>query len=137
MKRTFLLIVIGSLVIMVISVAIFLVTVYPKIKEQAEVRNMVIDEVALDDVQNGTFQGDFNYRDFTYEIEVTVQGHVIEEIKVLRNRDDEYAKKAEAVIDRVLKAQSLKVDAITGATLTSKALLKSVENALAKGLQAR
>lgn len=36
---------------------------------------------------------------------------------------------AEDVIDGVLKAQSLKVEAVTGATTTSKALLKAIENA--------
>ncbi len=129
MKRTFLLIVIGSLVIMVISVAIFLVTVYPKIKEQAEVRSMAIKDVVLSDIPDGLYQGDFDYSGFTYTVAVVVKERTIKDIKVLETRDDEYAKKAEAVIDRVLKAQSLKVDAITGATLTSKVLLKSVERA--------
>jgi uncharacterized protein with FMN-binding domain len=34
------------------------------------------------------------------------------------------------LFDRVIEAQSLQVDAISGATLTSKAYLKAVENAL-------
>lgn len=136
MKRTFLYIIIVSLVIMVISVAIFMVTVYPKIKEQAEVRKMVIDDVELSDVKDGSFRGDFTYGNFTYEVEVTVQEQEIKQIKVLQNRgESEYAKKAEGVVDKVLKTQSLKVDIVTGATTTSKALLKAIENALEKGLQ--
>jgi uncharacterized protein with FMN-binding domain len=136
MKRTFLYIIIVSLVIMVISVAIFMVTVYPKIKEQAEVRKMVINDVVLSDVKDGSFRGDFTYGDFTYEVEVTIQEQEIKEIKVLKNRKrNEYAKKAEGVVNKVLKAQSLRVDVVTGATTTSKALLKAIENALVKALK--
>jgi uncharacterized protein with FMN-binding domain len=36
----------------------------------------------------------------------------------------------EALYDRVIQAQSLQVDTISGATLTSKAYLQAVENAL-------
>lgn len=136
MKRTFLYIIIAALVIMVISVAIFMVTVYPKIKEQADVRKMAINDIPLSDIVDGTFRGDFNYGDFTYEVEVIVQEHVIKDIKILENRQDsEYARKATAVVNNVLKAQSLNVDVVTGATTTSKALLKAIENALAKGFQ--
>jgi uncharacterized protein with FMN-binding domain len=116
--------------------AIFMVTVYPKIKEQADVRKMAINDIPLSDIIDGTFRGDFNYGDFTYEVEVIVQEHVIKDIKILENRQDsEYARKATAVVNNVLKAQSLNVDVVTGATTTSKALLKAIENALAKGFQ--
>ena len=136
MKRTFLYIIIAALVIMVISMAIFMVTVYPKIKEQADVRKMAINDIPLSDIIDGTFRGDFNYGDFTYEVEVIVQEHIIKDIKILENRQDsEYARKATAVVNNVLKAQSLNVDVVTGATTTSKALLKAIENALAKGFQ--
>jgi uncharacterized protein with FMN-binding domain len=64
-----------------------------------------------------------------------VQEHRIQQIDVLKNREEsEYAKKAEGVVEKVLKSQSLKVDAVTGATTTSKALLKAIESALTKGL---
>ncbi|MGB7054365.1 MAG: FMN-binding protein, partial [bacterium] len=132
----FLYIIIVSLAIMVIGVAIFTVTVYPKIKEQAEVRKMVIGDVVLSDVKDGSFRGDFTYGDFTYEVEVTVHAQEIKQIRVLQNREEsEYAKKAEGVVDKILKTQSLKVDIVTGATTTSKALLKAIENALLKGLE--
>jgi uncharacterized protein with FMN-binding domain len=36
----------------------------------------------------------------------------------------------ETLYDRVIQAQSLQVDTISGATLTSKAYLQAVENAL-------
>ena len=41
---------------------------------------------------------------------------------------------AGAIIDRVIAAQSLKVDAVSGASLSSKVMLKAIEKALEKGL---
>jgi uncharacterized protein with FMN-binding domain len=42
----------------------------------------------------------------------------------------------EVLYDRVIEAQSLQVDTISGATLTSKAWLQAVENALLKAQHA-
>ena len=67
-------------------------------------------------------------------MEVLVKNHSIESIKVLQNGTSEYAHKAEGVLQKVLSAQSLKVDVVTGATTTSKALLKATENALIEAI---
>ena len=103
-------------------------------KEMKQVRNIPINEVDLSNVQDGSYKGDFSYGGFTYEVEVTVKEHRIDNIEILKNRDTKHAKKAEGVVEKVLNAQSLKVDVVTGATTTSKALLKAIENALKKGV---
>lgn len=54
------------------------------------------------------------------------------DVYMLENRDGKYAKKAEKIIDEVLREQTLDVDVITGATRTSKAILKEIERALKK-----
>ena len=51
-------------------------------------------------------------------------------IDVIKNRETEYAKKAEEVTKNIIRYQKLDVDVISGASTTSKALLKAVENAL-------
>lgn len=43
-----------------------------------------------------------------------------------------YREVNESIISRVVENQSLKVDVVTGATITSKALLRAIENALEK-----
>lgn len=91
---------------------------------------MPINEVDLSRIPNGIFNGGFTYSDFTYEVAVYITDRRITDVKILSNRDTKYAKKAEGVIERVLQAQSPKVDAISGATTTSKAILKAIENAL-------
>lgn len=136
MGKTFLWTFLTALVVIAVGVALFMAFIYPKLKLQAELERLQINEVELADVRDGSFQGDFTYHGFTYVVEVVVVEHEITQITVLQNiDDDEYAQKAEGVVDHVLKGQSLKVDAITGATITSKVLLKSIEHALAKGLE--
>ncbi len=103
-------------------------------KEMKQVRNMSIKEIDLSTVSAGKYRGDFSYGGFTYEVEVSIKGHRIDNITILKNRDSIYAKEAETVIDRVLYSQSLNVDAVSGATTTSKALLKAVEGALSKAV---
>ena len=41
--------------------------------------------------------------------------------------------KAEVIIDKVMAEQSLEVDVVSGATLSSKCILNAIENALAPG----
>lgn len=104
-----------------------------RFKEMKTVRAMPIEAVDLASVADGAFQGDFSYGGFTYEVAVAVKEHRIETIEILKNRDTKHAKQAAGVVPKVLVAQSLNVDVVTGATTTSKALLKAIENALKKG----
>jgi uncharacterized protein with FMN-binding domain len=116
---------------LLIGAGIFYFTyVAPAIEQQKAVRNMQIKEVDLSKIPEGAYRGSFSFNNQYYEVEVQVKNQAIESIKVLENGTGEYAKKAEGVLQKVLSAQSLKVDAVTGATTTSKALLKATENAL-------
>jgi len=76
--------------------------------------------------------GEFPFRQkYLYKVMVTVKSGRIENIEVLENgTENEYAQKGLGVIPRMLKEQSPEVDAISGATVTSKALMKCVEKAL-------
>jgi uncharacterized protein with FMN-binding domain len=128
-------IVIGIVVVFLITaVVLFLFVIAPQLREQRQVRNMSIQTIDLKRVSEGTFRGDFTYDNFTYEVEVSVKNHKIQAIAIMRNRSTGYAKKAEGIVRRIINSQSLQIDAITGATTTSKALLKAIENALSKGI---
>lgn len=67
-----------------------------------------------------------------FNVEVTVAGGKISEIKVLSNNDTpEYADQAIAgLIPSIIDAQSLEVDLISGASFSSQGLLDAVKNAL-------
>jgi uncharacterized protein with FMN-binding domain len=131
MKKIILIIILSLLLI---AAGIYLFYILPSEKELAAVRNMKIEDVNLQKVNDGTYEGDYSYGSYTYELAVSVKAHKIEKIDVISNRDTSHAKKAEGVISRVLEKQSANVDAVSGATTTSKALLKAIENALKSGL---
>jgi len=67
-------------------------------------------------------------------VQVTVVSHQIKEIAIIKNRTARHAKMAEDIVKSILGQQKNDVDVVSGATTTSKALLKAVENALEKGL---
>ena len=94
--------------------------------------NMEISDVDLSSVPDGEFIGEVPFRKYMYRVKVTVKSGKITDIEVLENGTcNKYAQKGLAVVPRMLEKQSPRVDAITGATVTSKALMKAVEQALA------
>ncbi len=127
MKKTIIILVITLLIV---ALGVYLFFILPNSRKLDAVRNMPIENVNLENIDDGAYMGDYSYGSYTYVVEVFVKDHKIEKIDVVANRDTSHAQKAEAVIQSVLKEQSIDVDVISGATTTSKALLKAMENAL-------
>jgi len=112
-----------------LAVCLFGFTYYPG-GEIAKLRNMNVENIQLDTVADGVYRGDYRYGVVLCTVEIVVREHRITAIHIINNGRSVYAKRAEEVSDRVLEAQSLQVDVISGATTTSKALLKAMEKAL-------
>jgi len=95
---------------------------------------MEITDVDLSKVADGTYQGKHSMGVMSYVVDVTVQDHIIKNIDIVKAfTGNEYSRKGQAILDTVLAFQSLNVDVITGATITSKAYLSAIRNALTKG----
>lgn len=86
-------------------------------------------------IPDGTYRGTFTYGAFNFIVEVTAADGQVTDVIAVQNRDNEPSIEAEAVLGRVVDAQSLEVDVVSGATASSKALLKAAENAIKKALQ--
>ena len=99
-------------------------------KDINETRKMSIQKVDITKLSDGNYFGEYSYGKTTYKVEVIIENKRIIDIKVLQTRDSPYAKKAEGVIKSIVNEQRNDVDAVSGATTTSKALLKAIENAL-------
>lgn len=106
-----------------------------------ELQNMVIANVDFKRLRDGVYRGTYcgtkdNFRNVT--VEVTVTSGAVTKIKVIEgalagDKQTTEIRKGLTInnlFDRVIRSQSLQVDVISGATLTSKAHLKAVENAL-------
>jgi uncharacterized protein with FMN-binding domain len=63
-------------------------------------------------------------------VDVEVKGNKIITITGVDNRKSPYVTYAEGVFRKIVREQRIDVDAVTGATTTSKAFMKAVENAL-------
>ncbi len=97
-----------------------------------EVDKLVIADVPMSTVRDGTYEGEFTTALVAARVQATVITGRLESIKVLKHRHGP-GHGADAIIDRVIAAQSLKVDAISGATTSSKVMLKAIQSALEKG----
>jgi uncharacterized protein with FMN-binding domain len=127
---------IGILIfVVIIGFGVFYLTnILPANRVLEEVRNAEIKDIDLGKVADGRYAGEFSYSRTNCKVEVIVRDHRIEGINVLENGTSAYAKKAEGVISRVIEQNKTNVDVVSGATTTSKALLKAVEAALSSGL---
>jgi uncharacterized protein with FMN-binding domain len=107
-------------------------------EEVEQIKNMDISHVDPATVPDGEYTGEFPFRQrYLYRVKVTVKSGRIADIEVLENgTENEHAEKGLEVIPRILREQSPEVDAVSGATVTSKALMKCVEKALKKASQA-
>ena len=63
-------------------------------------------------------------------LDVVIKSKKIENINIIEHKSSRIGKKAEGITVRVIEAQNLEVDVISGATASSKAILKAIENAL-------
>jgi uncharacterized protein with FMN-binding domain len=91
--------------------------------------NLVINDVDLSQIPDGDYSGSFDLRIVAADVNVEVQNGRIESIEIVRHSHGRGAA-GEAVTERVLQTQSLAVDAVSGATMSSKVILKAIENAL-------
>ena len=98
-----------------------------------DVKKLVVPPINPASVRDGTYQGEQAGTLVSAKVEVAVKDGTITEIKVLTHRHGP-GHGADAIVDRVIAAQSLQVDAVSVATSSSKVMLKAIETALRKGL---
>ncbi len=100
-----------------------------------ELETLTIEKIDFKQVKDGEYIGETNlgYPPMKAKVEVTVEGGVVRDIKILEHEFATY-NNSEQILENIKEKQSLEVDVIAGATGSSKLLLKSIENALIKGL---
>lgn len=123
-KRIFLIIIIGIILLIIFTISFLF---YGK----SETLNLTINNINLSFISDGIYIGQYVKGRFNYKVEVIIKNNSIESIKIL-NQKSSYLNTNEIIIKRVLEKQSLNVDVVSGATATSKGILKAIENALNK-----
>ncbi|MCU0544179.1 MAG: FMN-binding protein [Oscillatoriaceae cyanobacterium Prado104] len=122
--------VIGAVV--AIAVALYL---YQQNVVLQSYRRQPVAPVNLATVADGTYRGEETGGGFTYAVDVTVAQHQITRIDIISNRSALYPLLAEGVTRKVIRAQKVDLDGVTGATTTSKSLLLAIEDALQKAVK--
>jgi uncharacterized protein with FMN-binding domain len=116
--------------------AVFCAPWSPLNKEHKEAMNLPIAVIDFSKLKDGVYTGEYAggmYKWRANKVQVTVTSGKVREIELLDASDKEAKEPVHASIySRVIEAQSLQVDTVSSATLTSKAYLKGVENALIK-----
>ncbi|WP_019911056.1 FMN-binding protein [Paenibacillus sp. HW567] len=132
MKKIFFKVFLGIVVLLIIGGAVSWIMLS---KEQRKAKNLSLDSSYFQHLQDGTYVGEYEggmYKWRANAVRVTVYSGKVTTIELLQNKENQPLEFTNTLYGRVITSQSLQVDTMSGATLTSKAYLKSVESALAK-----
>lgn len=94
-------------------------------------------EIDLQKIPDGTYEGTGRgFQNGVTTARVTVRNHKIVAVNIIGNHDTaEFFNRAEStVINEILGQQSADVDAVSGATMSSRGIKEAVANALKKGM---
>jgi uncharacterized protein with FMN-binding domain len=102
------------------------------------VSNLQIGDVDLSRVADGVYEGRYQHSRWDYSVRVSVKDHRITAVSMLDGKKSLMGqftnmvtgKYTDELAARVASQGTLKVDTVSGATVSQKALLKAIENAL-------
>jgi uncharacterized protein with FMN-binding domain len=81
---------------------------------------------------DGVYRGSYDLSGTPVKVtlDVTVQDQNITDVSIIKHRCSPIGKKAEKIVERIIEQQRLDVDVVSGATGSSIAILKAIEDAL-------
>jgi uncharacterized protein with FMN-binding domain len=118
----------GAVLVLLLTISVFFVN-----RGMDKIDALVINPVDIVSIPDGTYKGNYCEGRWCYDLSVQVEGGRIVSITL----NDDIMKIFQSVHEKLTKEivdqQRITVDAVSGATITSKAFLKAVENALHAG----
>ncbi|GCF94190.1 FMN-binding protein [Enterococcus florum] len=126
-KKMRVIVILGS--VMVLLAAGYGIYYFRRMQNYKSIINQItIHDVDLSTVEDGEYIGEKDADIIGAKVKVTVKDHKIEKID-LEHRNDR-GEKAEVIPQRIIQQQKISVDAVSGATNSSKVIQKAVETAL-------
>ena len=110
----------AAVIIVMLAGGLFAVT-----RGLSEMQKLVINDVNPVELSDGVYSGEFSRYRWSNTVKVTIDGGRITDIQ-----PDSGETLQQELSERIIAGQSLLVDINTGATVSSKAFLKAVEEAL-------
>ncbi|WP_312654260.1 FMN-binding protein [Proteiniclasticum sp.] len=104
--------------------------IYSRLSKNLEkLVNEPVQNISLQEIEDGSYEGDYKAFPVTVKLNVEVKDHKMVKIAILKH-DNGKGKSAEEITGDIIEKQSLDVDIVSGATYSSKVILKAVEDAL-------
>ncbi len=88
---------------------------------KAKVAALTFDEIDLTKVEDGVYEGQCDTGVVRVRVQVTIRNHQLESIELLEH-ENERGTPAEAILDQMVQNQTTAVDAVSGATCSSKVI---------------
>lgn len=119
------------IIILVIVLALIFIGGLTVIRSQALKAQAALTYEAVDMslAADGTYEGQADAGLLQVKLNVTVKDHAIAKIDILEHKSG-MGKKAEAITEAMINANTYQVDAVSGATLSSEAIKSAVSKAL-------
>ena len=92
-------------------------------------KGIPVTEPDLAALADGAYDGAYSIQPVSVKVKVSVENQEITDVEILEHFCG-FGQKAETLTKEIVERQSLQVDAVSGATVSSKCILKAVENAL-------
>lgn len=120
--------IIGAIIVLLIFVGIIMSSIFMTGLDKGQ--KVVVGNLNLNIVADGSYEGKYALNRWTNTLKVTVKDHKITDIVVLKDVVFKLDAVSKGVFADVIRKQSLDIDIQSGATVTTKAYLKSIEDAL-------
>jgi uncharacterized protein with FMN-binding domain len=125
MKRVFKILAIVFLMFIIVIAATFFTI------KSLKLPDVDVGDVDLRNINDGSYRGEYSAGHVKAVVKVQVKDNRIIDIMIEQHQNG-LGKKAEKIIDEIISKQTLNVDVISGATLSSNVIRKAVEEALNK-----
>jgi uncharacterized protein with FMN-binding domain len=96
--------------------------------------NIEVKSLDFSRLRDGSYEGSYAGKMGAASVSLSVAGGKIAKASLTRFDSSPIGAPAKAVLERVVAAQSLAVDGVSGATYSSKVILRAVQDALEKGM---
>lgn len=93
--------------------------------------NLHLKDIDFNNFEDGIYKGYYKLSPVKVELDILIADSKIKNIDIVKH-DNGFGKNAESILTKVISEQSLDVDSIAGSTVSSKVILKAIENAFIK-----
>jgi len=95
---------------------------------------LLLDAVDPGKFADGTYKGSYRGGPNKAIVEVTIKDNSIVNIKILQHQAWKGKKAEETIVERIITHQSTQVDAVSGATNSSRVIMNAVQLAIEKAV---